>query len=233
MTILFRTIGAAIAATGAVSAFVVAADARPAPASPAVVMVVPAQYAFVRAALDFSALRNVTVVSYMTGTNGTALYLWNAASRQWDTTPFGSFSSGELAGGKPARLVVMGTDSNTTAALAEAACAWATEANTMNTFDIVALVNGLNDTLKFSVSEWDWLSKRYALTLKDVNAERRRYGRYGPPKKTPAPTAENREVVLPELVPPPKGEPAEEIEMIAVPPPPQTNAPGFKAPEDK
>jgi hypothetical protein len=233
MTISFRVFSAAIATTLAVTSFTVAADAKPAKASPSLVMVVPAQYAFVRAALDFSALRDVAVVSYMTGTNGTAMYLWNTSARQWDAIPFGNYSSGAMTGGKTTHLVVMGTDSNTAAAMADAACVWASDAKVMNTFDIVALVNTLNDTLKFTVPEWDWLSKRYSLALKDVNADRRRYGRYGAPKKAPAPPAENSEVVLPEPVAPARGEPAKEIEMVAVPPPPQTNAPGFKAPEDK
>jgi hypothetical protein len=45
----------------------------------------------------------------------------------------------------------------------------------------VELVNGLDDIFKFSAGEWRYLAREYKLTLKDLNAERRRYGRYGRP----------------------------------------------------
>lgn len=229
MNTMLRSIGAAVAATLVVSSVGLAADAKPT----AVVMVVPAQYAFVRAALDFSALRDVAVISYMTGTNGTTLYSWNSKARQWDTMPFGNYTRGALTIAKQPRLLIMGTDIGATAAMADAGKTWASNTTVMNTFDIVALVNTMNETLKFSVQEWDWLSKRYSLTLKDVNTDRRRYGRYGAPKKTSAAPSDNSDIVMPVVIPPPKGEPAKDIEMVAVPPAPKTTPAGIKAPEDK
>jgi hypothetical protein len=224
-----KAIGAALAAALIASSGALAGDTRPA----SVVMVVPAQYAFVRAALDFSALRDVTVISYMTGTNGTTLYSWNAKARQWDNLTPGNYTRGTPVAGTQPRLLVMGTEATATAKLADEGKKWASDTQIMNTFDIVALVNAMNDTLKFSVSEWDWLAKRYSLTLKDVNAERRRYGRYGAPKKTPAAQSPGTDIVMPVTATPPKGEPSKDIEMVAVPPPQKEDTPGVKAPEDK
>jgi hypothetical protein len=172
-----------------------------------VVLVVPSRYAFVKMAQDLATLRPITVVSY-SATNSASLFSWDSKNAKWSPLDAASFASG-TGFGVSSHMVVMGTDVSTVNMLATSAKAWATKTTSLPKFDIAKALNAADESLHFSKAEWDWLSERYSLSFKDVNDQRRRYGKYGPPgehktapprKTAPAPAVD---VVLPELVPAP------------------------------
>jgi hypothetical protein len=75
----------------------------------------------------------------------------------------------------------------------------------------VDLLNELNRDLAFTPMEWRWLAKRYGLTLTDLNAERRRYGKYGPPGSKPVKPQPSAGVEMPPAAPPPAGKALEPV----------------------
>ena len=46
---------------------------------------------------------------------------------------------------------------------------------------MLTLVNSLDHIFDFSSREWKWLAKEHQLELKDLNSDRRKYGRFGKP----------------------------------------------------
>jgi hypothetical protein len=211
-----------------------AKEQKQAPADPPV-LVIPARYAFVKAAMDIEAVRPIPIVCYGVGTNAMALNRWNAAAKAWDPITMDNLKSG--AGlGKPPLAAVMGTDVAAVASLAEVTKDWAGKAVQIPSCDLAALVNALSGPLHFTSSEWQWLAGRFNLQLKDENEQRRRYGRYGPPdqkkKAPPAPKASgSSDVVMPKAAAPEAasaaGEPPREksVEAPAV----KSAAPEIKA----
>jgi hypothetical protein len=192
-------------------------------ASPSLVVVVPGRYAFVKLAQDLAALRPVTVVSYST-TNNNAIFLWDRDAAKWSPLDTEDFASGK-GFYTSSHLIAMGTDEATVKLFASSARAWAVKVESFPKLDIAKTLNAASDVLHFSEGEWKWLSERYGLSLKDGNAERRKYGKYGPPgqKRTPpakAPPAPVEDVVLPEPVPPSPALAAPKVSEPVVPPAP-------------
>ena len=152
-------------------------------------IVVPGRPATVALALDVARMRNdVSVVLYQQVPKSTALVLhtWNVRKADWDKLPLDDYSAGRILGAAaPKQIVLIGTEPDLMAVM-ERSSAWG-QVTRLQTLVVVNVVNTLNDALAFTPSEWRYLAKRYDLELKDLNADRRRYGRYGPPgeKVTP------------------------------------------------
>lgn len=188
------------------------------PADPPV-LVIPARYAFVKAAMDIEAVRPIPIVCYGVGTNAMALNRWNAAAKAWDPMTMDDLKTG--AGlGKPPLAAIMGTDVAAVASLADVTKDWAAKSAQIPSCDLVMLVNTMNEALHFTSAEWRWLADRFNLKMKDENDQRRRYGRYGPPdqnkkkKKGPLPAAAPApsDVVVPRAETPAVAEKPEEAE---------------------
>jgi len=132
----------------------------------------------------------VTLVSYEVGkkTNDPALTLrlWNGANESWTKITLDEYRSGRVFGQKPQRVVLVAIGDKAVAEIKTASAAFG-GIDTVSNLDAMGLANGLNEIYHFSASHWKFLAKRYELKLKDLNAERRRYGKYGPPGGTSAP----------------------------------------------
>lgn len=184
-------------------------------------LVVPAKFSVVAFCEDVAKMVPVTLVSYEVSkkTNAPALTLsvWNGTSREWTRTSLEEYRSGSIFPEWPKRVVLVGNNEDVKAASAAMG-----ELATVPTLDTMGLANGLNGIFKFSSSQWKYLANRYELKLKDLNAERRRYGKYGPP-------GSKSSVPMPKLeeTPPVKGPAPMDL-------PPVEPAPAAKiAPEDK
>jgi hypothetical protein len=68
----------------------------------------------------------------------------------------------------------------------------------IDTLNLVTIVNTLDKSMKFTPREWKVLAKRHRLEIKDMNYERRRWGRYGPRKKAEGERTEEDTDVDPE-----------------------------------
>lgn len=145
-------------------------------------LVVPARYTVVQFAFDMTYLRPVTVVSYTHTTNSPVpmIHVWRPAKREWLAVSGESISDGSIFRVKPEAVVLAGEEDELPASIARG-CAWSKDVYRVSLLDYVSLVNTMDQCCSFTTSEWRLLSKRYQLKLKDRNALRRRYGRYGIP----------------------------------------------------
>lgn len=150
----------------------------------AAVLVLPARYSLVQLGFDMARIRTVSLISYDTDPEGGSplVYAWSVKDDDWIPIQLEDYTSGELFA-YPARVLVFG-DSDLPEALAQSPGADFTISRERG-LDIVSVVNALDKAFDFSPREWQWLAKRHRLELKDNNAERRRYGRYGPPGTPP------------------------------------------------
>jgi hypothetical protein len=196
------------------------------------VLVVPNRYTLVQFAFDMLRLRPVRIVAYglKEKTGEPVIFLWKPATGTWDRMQPGDYSSGF---GLSAAPVVIVRDTDGMPPVFDTAPAWSSDMKLLDTPDTTALANMMNDRLHFSADEWRWLAPRYGLKIRDLNDERRRYGRYGKPGRgpialpepgtvTPVPLPEAgfiTEETAPAAEKPVAEEPAEPFEKGAVPPP--------------
>lgn len=171
-------------------------------------MLVPVQETAVSLALDMVKMRQAQVVTYqkIPGTQTVALHAWNSGVRDWVRCSITDLTDGTLFTQSPARTIVWGTEPMIPADLKRAIPSLPSVTR-IEAINVVEVVNTLNTYHQFRSSEWEWLSRRYDFTLNDKNAEKRRWGRYGPPTRIRASSAEReRPMVL-----------AEESEVMAPP----------------
>jgi len=160
------------------------------------VMVIPARYTIVQLAFDVVRLRGVKVVSYQSreGEDVPLMHAWNASAGSWSEIGLDTL---EGIGTGSRFTVVIGQDEQESAVLAEAVAGAVHQISTLN---MASVVNGLDSCYGFSPREWRWLAARYRLQLEDLDYERRRYGRYGPPPGGPRRAAPAAETIQPEPV---------------------------------
>ncbi len=166
---------------------------RAAEAEAPTILVVPARYTIVQLSFDIAGVRSVFLVSYGgdSGSVARPMHIWDSKTRKWVETNIEEYSTADIFETTPQRIILVGSDEDLPSVLVEASF-WCPDVKRIPTLNIVTLVNTLNESLKFTPREWKWLAKRYKLKLKDLNAERRRYGKYGKPgekTKVPMPMA--------------------------------------------
>ncbi len=176
------------------------------------VLVVPARHRIVQFAFDISALRDTALVAYDEAPDGegTVLHAWDDDAESWilltaDEFAIGAFSDLELRD-----MFLLGSDDDLPSIIITGA-SQAKSVTRIDSLNLKDVANGLNASMRFKSREWKALSKRHGLQIKDLNYERRRWGRYGPPsKKQPAtPTSTQSDAIDPE--------PVEEPETSAAP----------------
>ncbi len=181
----------------------------PASARPRTVVVIPARYRVVGLLQDACRLRAITLVAYQgdASTANPTLHTWQ--NRQWTKVSIDEFRNPPDAGS----VVLVGDDQMLPGVLVEAIKNVPT-IRRVDSLDAAKVTLALAQILKLSESELLWLARRNELTVKDLNAELRRYGKYGRPSKkesshpttkapsTPAPVPEE-----PQLEPVPEDMP--------------------------
>jgi len=148
-------------------------------------LVVPAKPSVQNFCIDVARMTpGVILVSYEAGkkTNDPALTmrLWNGANESWTKITLAEYQSGSLFGQKPEGVVLVETADKVVAEVKAASTVFGS-IETVSKLDTMGLANGLNEIYAFPPSHWKFLANRYELKLKDLNAVRRRYGKYGPP----------------------------------------------------
>jgi len=143
------------------------------------VVVIPPRYTIVKLGMDMVALRPVLLVSCQGSDSDPVMHVWNDDPGEWIRLSVGTFRSGEMFRVPPREIVLVGSAQDLPAAVVDAAQELAA-VKRVETLNLVSVINTLNESLEFDRKEWRWLSERYNLKLRDLNAERRRYGKYGP-----------------------------------------------------
>lgn len=174
----------------------------PSPKKP-VVLIVPARYTVVQVAFDMLSLRPVTLLAYDSESDqgSPVMHIWHRQSRQWLRTTKAEYNSGAGIPTVPGEIIVVGSELDLPAGLNDAP-PWCRNVRIIPTLRVADLVNELDKSLHFSPGEWRWLASKHRLKIKDHNAERRRYGKYGKPgsqAQVPMPEPEE-DVIMPSSV---------------------------------
>jgi len=163
-------------------------------------LVIPARYTIVQLGVDMADMRDVELVSYF-GDAATAdppMHVWDGDAGSWVRTGIGEYSSGAIPAADPAAIILVGGDKDLPGAIVRGS-SWCESVGRIPTLNLATVINSLNEKLRFTPNEWRWLARRYGLKLKDQNAERRRYGKYGKPgerRRSPMPRPEPEEETL-------------------------------------
>ncbi|MFC1451770.1 hypothetical protein ACFLSJ_00315 [Verrucomicrobiota bacterium] len=158
------------------------------------VLVIPARHTIVQIGFDMTRIRPVHLVACRDGAAGAPIiHVWDGDAGDWVQIGLDEYASGGVFTTRPRRIVLIGSERDLPQAVRRAS-SWAAELERIPSLQIVDLVNGLDGLLHFAPWEWKWLAKRHELKLKDLNEDRRRYGRYGPPgrNRTQVPRSDDR-----------------------------------------
>jgi len=148
------------------------------------VLIVPARHTVIQLAGDIEALRGIALIAYSRhmDTKETVLHAWNSQERAWDRLTLNEYAMGTFVQGELNEMIIVGNDTDLPSEIL-ASASMAKKVTRINTLSSVEIVNTLNKSMSFRPREWRALSERHGLKTKDLNYEKRRYGRYGPPKK--------------------------------------------------
>jgi len=153
------------------------------------VLVVPARPAIVKLAFDVAGLRKSTaLVCYQVapGSASPVVSVWDARGQDWVKTSLNDYASAGIFDPVPQQVILVGTDPDILAVI-EKSSSWGKRVIRVPNLGIMNVINALNEALNFSPAEWRYLARVYDLKLQDLNAERRRYGKYGKPGSKPNP----------------------------------------------
>ena len=152
---------------------------RAAEGSDTLLLVVPARHTILQFSFDVARLRSSFVVTYSQDGDD-ALHIWDSDAGRWVGITAEEFVSGGLFQTPPDNVIIVGSGGELPGILSEMPT-WAKGGKMINSSGMMALANGVNGVVRFSSREWKWIAARYGLKLKDLNAAKRRYGRYGAP----------------------------------------------------
>ena len=150
------------------------------------VVVIPTRYRIVGLLQDTCRLRSITLVAYQGDASAAnpVLHAWR--DRQWTRISLDEFKNAPASGA----VVLIGDDTMVPSALVDAVKNVPT-VRRVESLDTATVTLALAQILKLSEKELLWLARRNELTVKDLNAELRRYGRYGKPQgEKAAPSSE-------------------------------------------
>ncbi len=145
------------------------------------VLVVPARQRTVALALDVRAMRDMVLITYRgTASTGTPLmHVWSSSANAWQELAPEAYAIGQFMPSQPGTLILIGND--VPASVIEGA-AQAEKVIRIDSVSIAEMANLLNQHLNFSSREWKALAERHGMQTRDLNYEKRKWGRFGPPK---------------------------------------------------
>lgn len=149
------------------------------------VIIVPARQRMVALAFDIQSLRDLVMITYRgtTDTEQPLLHVWEPKTKAWRELSSDGFSVGQFMSSQPDTIYLVGTENSIPKMVIEGA-AQARTVVRIDSISIAEVVNTLDQTMKFSESEWAALQERHGLQTRDLNYERRKWGRFGPPPGT-------------------------------------------------
>ncbi|MFA5043401.1 MAG: hypothetical protein WC381_07725 [Kiritimatiellia bacterium] len=153
-------------------------------------MIVPARPRMVQLAMDLAAMRPMVVLSCRGDARAAdpLLFVWTNGAWQYVTPD--DFRERRFVPEWPRRVVVIG-ETQALPALLEDEAAWGADVTRLKTMALADLINGMDPVFHFTDREWEWLARRYALNLTDVNTPLREFNPYDIPRsKLPLATKE-------------------------------------------
>ncbi len=146
------------------------------------VIIVPARARILALAFDVYSLRGGSLVTYRGNAMSTAplLHAWNTRRGEWQEMTLDEFTFGKFMPSPPDNLYIIGTASDVPPGIIDGAMQ-ARKVIRIETLNMAETANAFHVNMKFSQREWRSLADRHGLQTKDLNYERRRWGRFGPP----------------------------------------------------
>lgn len=151
-------------------------------ATPDSIVIVPARKRVVHLAFEIAQCKNVGVVAYNASPTLTAplIHVWNG--NEWIQISMDDYVQGSFMSGEPKHVFILGDDSMLPPQMTTSP-AWCKDVRKITALDPATIINEIGKALNFSSHQWKWLAEVNGLSIKDQNAERRRYGRWGAPGK--------------------------------------------------
>jgi hypothetical protein len=179
---------------------------------PDLLLVIPARYTLVQMAFDIVKIRPSTaLLAYddQARPDTPVIHLWDGDIRDWIRIDLEQIRSGQRFRKTPQTTLLTGPAATVPAGLAEALKNHG-DVSRVEELNLAEIANAVHASQAFTAKEWRWLAARYDIALQDLNAERRRYGRFGKPAEGAAkqqrPAAAQEEE---DRLPPPGAVPAE------------------------
>ena len=147
------------------------------------VIIMPSRYTVVQFAFDIARLRrNVYLMTYeqLASSKAPVYHVWDEKKQDWVRIELNDYMTGSIFAQTPKRVILVGSDKEIVSELSVAP-SYCEGPNRIKALDVVTLVNSLNKVMDFTKSEWKWLGQRHQIEFKDLNADRRKYGKYGKP----------------------------------------------------
>lgn len=178
--------------------------------APEAVVLIPDRMVMVEYGFNLASLRDVLLVSYRSyePRNPMLLHVWNGM--KWAPVSHEEYRSGGFLPGAPKTVIAIGDQTTMLPDLLAAAPEWCQNYKHITTLNIGDVVNETGTILGFKDREWKKLAKIYDLSIVDLNAERRKYGKYGPPAAEKKPPAKKEEAPVDTLTPVPVSAAGEE-----------------------
>lgn len=144
------------------------------PTAPRDSLVVPARQTILQVAFDVARLRPVQLFSYAIDSKHrfVGLFAWDEGRTAWIRVS-ALHDSGR-------RIVFVGAD-NDVSPESVGIVGYSDTLIKVDPNGLVEFLNRLDGLFKFTPREWGWLAQRYKLQTRDLNEERRKYGRFGKP----------------------------------------------------
>ena len=167
-------------------------------------LVIPSRCSVIQFATDIAHIRSLRIVAYdKTQSGQLMLFIWDENREGWDPIGFDEIQTGNAMEHSPSTIFLISQPGQSPAGIT----AGYSNTHNIQSLNIKDIVNALHEELNFRPSEWKWLAGRYGLQLKDRNAERRRYGRYGRPGGKPVDSGMDSVAPMPEVEGLPEPEP--------------------------
>ena len=201
------------------------------------IVVVPARARMVRLGFDVHALRGVILMSYRQTDDPLQplVHVWNRSSRSWQRVDLSQIKDTPNIPASPHQVFVIGPSAIVPDILLTV-LAHATEVQVLQTFSVADILTRLDESMDFSLQEWRALAQRFDLEITEIQDERSRWGRFGPPRRY----REQMEQDVPEQIieapaPQPRRpretQPIRETQRITIPEPTEPD-PATEAPEE-
>jgi hypothetical protein len=146
------------------------------------VLVVPTRQRTVALAFDVRAMRDLVMITYRgtASTQNPLMHVWSPSANAWQELSAEAYAFGKFTTSQPGTIFLIGSDSDLPASVIEGA-SQASKVVRIDSISIAEMANIFNQHLAFSPREWKALAERHGLQTTDLNYERRKWGRFGPP----------------------------------------------------
>lgn len=133
-------------------------------------LLVPSRPAMVQLGMDMAQRRHAILMTYAENTSLEEAYIHLWDGEQWLRVSPERYRNGTFLRNSASKVLVVGEENDLTAGLIGQGLSWSPEVLHLGTLNVTELINQMGRLFEFDRREWDWMAKRYDLTLEDLGA---------------------------------------------------------------